>query len=55
MARFVLILSALAVSITGGYGLFTGNYAVVGAVWAIAGPLVGAVVGHYFGPRKDSG
>jgi hypothetical protein len=44
------------VAVTGGYGLITGNYMAVITVWAIAGPIVGAIVSHYFGPqRNDTG
>jgi len=53
----VIALSAVAVvAVTGGYGLITGDYMAVRAAWAIAGPIVGAVVSHYFGPqRNDTG
>jgi hypothetical protein len=44
------------IAITGTYGLFSGNFTPLEAAWAIAGPIVGAIVAYYFGPqRKDSG
>jgi len=51
-----LVSVASAVAVTGSYGLVTGQYAAIEVVWAIAGPLVGAVVAYYFGVhRRDSG
>jgi|HubBroStandDraft_1064217.scaffolds.fasta_scaffold102575_2 hypothetical protein len=56
LARFIAISVGIAVAVTGAYGLVTGQYAAIEVVWAIAGPLVGAVVAHYFGVhRRDSG
>jgi hypothetical protein len=51
LARFIAWTAAIGVAATGGYGLVTGNYMAVIAVWAVAGPIIGAVVSHYFGPR----
>jgi hypothetical protein len=56
LARFIALASGLMVAVTGGYGLITGNYMPIIAVWAVAGPFIGAVVTYYFGPqRNDTG
>jgi hypothetical protein len=56
LARFIAMSVAIAVAVTGSYGLVTGQYVAIEVVWAIAGPLVGAVVAYYFGAhRRDSG
>jgi len=56
LARFIAISVAIAIAVTGSYGLMTGQFGAVEVVWAIAGPLVGAIVAHYFGVhRRDSG
>jgi hypothetical protein len=56
LARLIATATVAGVLATGGYGLVTGNYTAVIAVWAVAGPLNGAVVSHYFGPlRTDTG
>ena len=35
-------------------GLRTGNFGGLEAVWAVAGPVFGAITAYYFGPqRKD--
>jgi hypothetical protein len=52
LASFV----GVAVVFTGAYGLATGNFVPLEAVWAVGGPMIGAIVAYYFGPqRKDSG
>jgi hypothetical protein len=53
VARFIAGCSGSAIAVTGIYGLVTGNYTAVLAVWAVAGPFIGAVVTYYFGPQKD--
>ena len=56
VARVVVSTGVGAVVAAGGYSLFTGNFVAVAAVWAIVGPLIGAVVIYYFGPqRNDTG
>jgi hypothetical protein len=56
LARFLALCIGALVAVTGGYGLITGNYTAVIAVWTIAGPVIGAVVAYYFGPqRNDTG
>ena len=56
LARYVSISAGVAVVVTGGYGLLTGNYAAVEVVWAVAGPIIGAMMAYYFGPqRNDTG
>jgi hypothetical protein len=56
LTRSLIIVTGLAIVTTGSYGLWTGEYTAIIAVWAVAGPIVGAIVSHYFGvPRKDTG
>jgi hypothetical protein len=53
LTRFIALAAGAGLAITGGYGLVTGNYTAVIAVWAIAGPIFGAVVSHYFGSQRN--
>jgi hypothetical protein len=56
LVRLIALATVLAVGITGIYGLITGAYFAVVAVWSVAGPLVGAMMAFYFGShRKDLG
>jgi hypothetical protein len=57
LARLIALTTVTAVVAAGGYGLITGNFSAVNAVWIVAGPIIGAVVTHYFGrpERKDTG
>jgi hypothetical protein len=56
LARFIALAAGSMVAVTGSYGLITGNYTPVIAIWAIAGPFIGAVATYYFGPqRNDTG
>lgn len=55
LSRAIAIGAGGAVAITGGYGLATGSYVAVEVVWAVAGPMLGAMVTHYFGSTgKDT-
>lgn len=51
----VLVLTALtAVATTGIYGLIYNRFAPLQSTWVVVGPIVGAMVNHYFGGhRKD--
>jgi hypothetical protein len=49
LTRAIALGVGAAVGITGGYGLATGSYVAVEVVWAVAGPMFGALVTHYFG------
>jgi hypothetical protein len=53
LARFLAVGSGLAAAVAGTYGLVTGNFTPAAAVWAVAGPIIGAVVAYYFGPQRD--
>jgi hypothetical protein len=56
LARLIALTAAAGLVVAGGYSLITGNYMAVITVWAIAGPIIGAIVSHYFGPqRNDTG
>jgi hypothetical protein len=39
-----------AVTVAGIYSLVTGNFVAIEVVWAVAGPMFGAMVTYYFGP-----
>ncbi len=55
LARYLTLAIGIAVLVTGVIGLRTGDYRALAAVWIVTGPIVGAVVNHYFGSsRKDS-
>jgi hypothetical protein len=55
LARVVASVTAIGVLSTGAYGLVTGNYTAIIGVWAVAGPIVGALMTYYFGPYRDTG
>jgi uncharacterized membrane protein YoaK (UPF0700 family) len=54
---YITLISALAATgIAGLYGLGTGNFSGLNAVWVAAGPIVGIVIGYYFHRgRKEPG
>jgi hypothetical protein len=55
LSRAIAVGAGGAIVITGGYGLATGTYVAVEVVWAVAGPMFGALVTHYFGSTgKDT-
>lgn len=49
LSRVIAVGAGGAVAITGAYGMISGNYIAVEVVWAVAGPMCGALVTHYFG------
>jgi hypothetical protein len=53
LAKTIAVFAGSAIAVTGVYGLIMGNYTPVVAVWAIAGPIIGALVTYYFGPRRN--
>ena len=56
IARVIVSLMAAALIVTWVYWLLKGSYAPLSLVWGIGGPLIGAIVGHYFGPKRtDTG
>ncbi len=52
LARAVTGFVAAAVAITGGYGLTTGRFVPLQVTWAVAGPMVGAIMAYYFGWQR---
>ncbi|PPQ25746.1 hypothetical protein [Rhodopila globiformis] len=55
LSRAIAIGAGCAVAVTGTYGLATGSYLAVEVVWAVAGPMLGVTVSHYFGSAgKDT-
>ena len=55
LARLIASATVGGVLVAGSYGLITGNYMAVVAVWSVAGPIIGALVTYYFGPQRDTG
>lgn len=49
VVKAVLLSAIAATAVTGGYGLLTENWLPVGVVWAVAFPLVVAIVKTYVG------
>ncbi len=46
---YITLVSALAATgLSGVYGLATGNFSGLNAVWVAAGPIVGIIMGYYF-------
>jgi hypothetical protein len=56
IVRAVISAALVALVVTGIYGLFNQKYGPLVSTWAVVGPIVGAMITHYFGGhRKDSG
>ena len=46
----------MATCVAGTYSLVTGNYVPATAVWSVVGPILGAIVAHFFERKgKDTG
>jgi hypothetical protein len=55
LSRVISIGAGGAIAITGVYGMISGSYIAVEVVWAVAGPMCGALVTYYFGSAgKDT-
>lgn len=52
LARLLAMTAAAALTVSGVKSLAEGNYAPVIGCWAVAGPIVGALVAYYFGHRR---
>lgn len=52
LARGIVLFAGLVIASTGLYGLITGDFTPLIASWAVAGPIVGAIVTYYFGPQR---
>lgn len=56
VAKIIVSSTAIAIVVAGVYWLIKGIYAPLSFVWGIGGPFIGAIVGHYFGPKRtDTG
>ncbi len=56
LVRSIVLSAMFALLATGVYGLYYQKFSPVAGTWAVVGPIVGAMVNHYFsGHRKDSG
>jgi hypothetical protein len=53
LARVIAMATIISVGVAGLYRLMTGRYGAVAAAWSVAGPIIGAVVAYYFGPRRN--
>ena len=53
LAKLIASAPSIATFLAGGYGLVAGNFMPVTAVWSVAGPIIGALVTHYFGPQRN--
>ncbi len=52
----ILFFALCSIATAAGYGIYSGNFNAVKDVWAVAGPIVGAIVGFYFQRgRNESG
>ncbi|MBV9783638.1 MAG: hypothetical protein JO264_07435 [Acidisphaera sp.] len=54
LARVIALGVMIMLLVSGGYGLFTGNYVPVVGVWSVTAPIIGALVTYYFGPKRDT-
>lgn len=52
LARLLASAAATALAVSGVKSLAEGNYVAVIGCWAVAGPIVGALVAYYFGQRR---
>ena len=53
LARLIALTTTVGVGVAGIYGLVTGNYMAVIGVWSVTGPIFGALVAYYFGPKRN--
>jgi hypothetical protein len=52
--RTLVVAALFALALTGFFGLKTSEYGPIQTVWVVVGPIMGAMVNHYFGGRgKD--
>jgi hypothetical protein len=49
LVRAVILGAGAAMASASAYGVITGNYIATEVVWAVAGPMLGAVMTYYFG------
>ena len=52
LTRSITILVGTSLAASGTYGVLNNNYTAVEIVWAIDGPLLGAMVTYFFGPYR---
>lgn len=52
LARGITHFAGFVVVMTGGYGAVSGDFQPLMASWAVIGPIIGAIVAYYFGPRR---
>jgi predicted membrane protein len=52
VARALAFATSAAIAVTGLQGLITGDTTAISTVWAVTGPIVGALVSYYFGAHR---
>lgn len=52
LAQVLTGATVLALSVTAVHGAFSGQFLAIEIVWAVTGPIVGALVTYYFGPQR---
>lgn len=52
VARELAFATSAAIAVTGLQGLITGDTTAISTVWAVTGPIVGALVSYYFGAHR---
>lgn len=52
LARGITLFAGAVIILTGAYGLVTAEFMPLMATWAVAGPIVGAIIAYYFGPQR---
>jgi hypothetical protein len=52
LARLIALSAAAAIAVAAANGLMTGHYSALQVVWAVVGPLAGALMTHYFGAYR---
>ena len=55
LVRLFAVATVIGVMVAGGYSLIVGDFTAVIGAWSVAGPIIGALVAHYFGPKRDTG
>jgi hypothetical protein len=51
--RFLAWIGGAVVVATGCYSFVTSNFMAIATVWAVFGPILGAMTSHYFGVAKE--
>lgn len=52
LVAYTLVVATTFLAVAGIYGLCTGNFVPIAAVWSVVGPLYAGMAAYYFGPRR---